>query len=227
MFWTGPAELPLHTLLTAMTWAGCGEPHAIFSGGVRYVPPAAARQVDREAFERLTEQGLTVGKALDPDFEDVLHVLDRPHTEYFAHIRSGDTQYGVLVAIRGRSAVLARHRDRTVHLRSLGDRDYPTVLAGQLPRYRPAPVETFSLPKGDLDGLARLLDNPRGMGFLHVARRAGGGERVEAPAPVGYLDSDTGRLGFTHAEGGGHLTVFAGEPGQLAARLTAVRATLS
>ncbi|PXY32780.1 hypothetical protein BAY60_07050 [Prauserella muralis] len=216
-----------------MQWAGCGEPHLIFAGGAEYVPPAAAGRERRALFDELTELGVTVGKELDPEFERWLHVLDRPHTEYYAYARTGDEQFGVLIAVRGSTTVVAEHHDKRVWLRSVGERDYPALLVELLPSVRPAAFTPFSLPASAYPGSgpeARQLDTlldppPRGMGHLHTARRPGGGPRQQAVAPVSYLDTAAGRVGIEHTADA-HLTVFPGDPTGLAARLAAARSTL-
>ncbi|MEY7970475.1 ESX secretion-associated protein EspG [Saccharomonospora xinjiangensis] len=229
-------ELALHTLLDALAVVGCHTPHAIFAGGARYVPPSATARVSAETTVELAAAGLVAGTRLTPEFEDVLHVLGRPHTEYFAHVRAGGEQHHSLVAARGRSVVVAVRTGERVRLDTATTRDLPGLLVRGLPPSDAAMFEPFLVHNrrsgenpDSLDGtgdLRRLLSLPeRGIGYLHVARRPGRGTRVEADGTVYYLDADLGRVGL-HRECG-HVTVFPGRPDLLAARVAALRATLA
>ncbi|EHR59338.1 ESX secretion-associated protein EspG [Saccharomonospora cyanea] len=227
-------ELTLHTFLAALSAIGCHTPHAIFSGGARYVPPSATARVAAETANELAAAGLTRGTRLEPGFEDVLRVLDRPHTEYFAHVRSGETQHHALVAARGRSVVVAVRAGDRVHLDTTTARTLPDVLVGTLPPadvpvFEPFPVHTRQLREGPDDpageDLHDLLSRPEhGLGYLRVARRPDGGDRIEAAGAVCYLDVDLGRVGLQRE--GDHITVFPGSPGGLVSRVAALRATL-
>lgn len=228
-------ELPLDTLLTAMSLAGCGEPHLIFAGGERYIPPSATERVNREALAELDSLGLATKDGLVRDFEDALRTLDRPHTEYIAHARAGERQYGILVAVRGRSATVAVREDDSVRLNRVREADYAAVLVNQLPSAPPAEFTPFSVPQREIRGepssqgartLASILEGPSGgLGYLHVARRAGGDNRREASEAICYVDAEPGRVGIARTEGE-HVTVFPGDEVRLASRLAAVRATL-
>ncbi len=235
-------ELTLNTLLTALQQVGGGEPHPVFAGGLRYVPPSSAAGVNRAAFEELSEFGFTQGTGFVSDFEDVLHILDRPHTEYFAYVRSQSEQFGALVAVRGRAAVSAVCRGERVWLQEVGE-DRPGALVAQLPEYRPARFTTFSLPqeefnRQEVDDLfeesparsreARELDEVfqqpyYGLGELHVARRTKEA-RTETQDTLTYLDIDAGRVAI--ATSNRYITVSPGEPGLLAQRLSSLRAGL-
>jgi hypothetical protein len=227
-------ELTLYAFLDALATIGCHTPHAIFSGGARYVPPSATDRVAAETFDELAAAGLTEGTRLKPEFEDVLHVFARPHTEYFAHVRAGDEQYHSLVAARGRSVVVAVRTGNQVHLDTSAARDLPAVLVDTLPPADVPVFDPFRVPTHQLreepDGpegedLHDLFSRPEhGLGYLRVARHPDGGERVEADSVVCYLDVDLGRVGL-HRDGD-HITVFPGSPDGLASRVTRLRATL-
>ncbi|NIJ14327.1 hypothetical protein FHU38_004671 [Saccharomonospora amisosensis] len=228
-------ELPLDTLLTAMSLAGCGEPHLVFAGGERYVPPSAADRVRREALDELASLGLATSGGLDRGFEDVLRTLDRPHTEYIAHVRAGDRQYGMLVAVRGRSATIAVREKGSVRLHRVRETDYAAVLVNRLPPAAPAEFTPFSVPRREIRDeptsqgareLVRILTgSSSGLGYLHVARRPGGDSRTEAPEAICYVDAEAGRVGIAPSDGD-HFTVFPGDETRLTGRLAAVRATL-
>lgn len=239
-------ELTLNTLLTALRRVGGGDPHPVFAGGLRYIPPSSMAGVNRAAFEELSEFGFTQGDGFVSDFEDVLHILDRPQTEYFAYVRAKSKQYSVLVAVRGRTAVTAVCQGEQVWLQETGE-DQPGALVVHLPEYQPARFKPFSLSQDDfnrqeVDDLyessparsreARELDEVfqqpyYGLGEFHVARRTGG-TRTETQDTLTYLDIDAGRvaIAMTGRPGNKYISVAPGEPGSLAQRLSSLRAGL-
>jgi len=243
-----PVEITLDTLLTAFRHAGCGDPHLIFAGGLRYVPPSSRNGEDRAAFEELGGLGFTEGKRLTSDFEDVLHVLDRPDTEYYATLRTEAEQYSVLVAVRGRAAVTAICEGGRVWLKGVRTADRAATLVMNLPEYPPARFAPFSLPQDDFkpgEG-NELYDEPEsrsrearrldevfeqpyfGVGFFAAAKRSDGGRRTEAVDGLSYLDLDAGRVAMhvTGAPRNRYITVLPGEPVLLAQKVAALRASL-
>ncbi|ASR38883.1 hypothetical protein BAY61_02210 [Prauserella marina] len=216
-----------------MRWAGCGEPHLIFAGGNRYIPPAADDRLKRETLSELSGLGLADGTALDPDFEQVLRIIDRPYTEYYAYLRTHEQQYGVLVAVQASTAIVALHHAERVRLDVVADEDLPAALVSHLPAIEPAEFTPFSVAAYDYPGyriearwLAKILAAPQfGMGHLYTARRAKNGSRGRTERPVSYLDTEYGRVGIER-DTSDYLTVFPGEPGRLASRLAAARSTL-
>jgi hypothetical protein len=243
-------EFSLNTLLTAMRQVGCGEPHQVFAGGLRYIPPSAANQVNRESFEELSQFGFTQGNGFTSEFEDVLHLLDRPATEYFAYARDMDEQIGVLVAVEGRYAVTAVCQGERVWLKTVGRDNSPVdALVANLPQYAPANFTPFSLPQSDFqqaeevddlydNGPARSLEARRldeifgqpyfGVGQFYAAKRANGGPRTLARDSLNYLDVDAGRVAIelSGAPGNRYITVLPGEPGLLGQKVAALRAGL-
>jgi hypothetical protein len=243
-------EISLNTLIAAMGQAGCGEPHQIFAGGLRYVPPSSANHVNREAFEELSQFGLTQGNGLTPEFEDVLHLLDRPATEYFAYARDTDEQFGVLVAVQGRFAVTALCQGERVWLKTVGRDSSPVdALVANLPQRAPAPFAPFSLPQEEVrreeeaDDLydngparsraARQLDEIfaqpyYGVGQLYAAKRTNGGPRTLTQDSLSYLDVEAGRVAIqlSGAPGNRYITVLPGEPGLLGQKVAALRTGL-
>lgn len=243
-----PVEITLDTLLTAFRHAGCGDPHLIFAGGLRYIPPSSRNGEDRAAFEELGGLGFTEGKRLTSDFEDVLHILDRPNTEYYATVRTETEQYSALVAVRGRAAVTAICEGSRVWLKSVRTADRAAALVLNLPEYPPARFAPFSLPQDDfkLGGGSDLYDEPEsrsrearrldevfeqpyfGVGFFAAAKRPDGGKRVEATDGLTYLDIEAGRVAM-HVAGSPrnrYITVLPGEPTLLAQKVAALRASL-
>ncbi|MFJ4103195.1 ESX secretion-associated protein EspG [Amycolatopsis japonica] len=242
-----PVEITLDTLLTAFRHARCGDPHLIFAGGLRYIPPSSRNGEDRAAFEELGGLGFTEGKRLTSDFEDVLHILDRPNTEYYATVRTEAEQYSVLVAVRGRAAVTAICEGNRVWLKGVRTSDRAAALVMNLPEYPPARFSPFSLPQDDFNGdSGDLYDEPAsrsrearqldevfeqpyfGVGFFAAAMRPDGGRRTEATDDLTYLDLDAGRVAM-HVSGSPrnrYITVLPGEPTLLAQKLAALRASL-
>ncbi|MFD5249087.1 ESX secretion-associated protein EspG [Amycolatopsis sp. NPDC058340] len=242
-----PVEITLDTLLTAFRHAGCGDPHLIFAGGLRYIPPLSRNGEDRAAFEELGGLGFTEGKRLTSDFEDVLHILDRPNTEYYATVRTEAEQYSVLVAVRGRAAVTAICEGNRVWLKGVRTSDRAAALVMNLPEYPPARFSPFSLSQDDFNGdSGNLYDEPAsrsrearqldevfeqpyfGVGFFAAAMRPDGGRRTEATDGLTYLDLDAGRVAM-HVSGAPrnrYITVLPGEPTLLAQKVTALRASL-
>lgn len=242
-------EISLNTLLTAMRQVGCGEPHQVFAGGLRYIPPSSANQVGRAAFEELSQFGVTQGDGFTPEFEDVLHLLDRPATEFFAYARDMDEQLGVLVAVQGRFAVTALCQGERVWLKIVGRDNSPVdALVANLPQRAPASFAPFSLPQDEfqheeVDDLydtgpsrsrvARQVDEIfeqpyYGVGELYAAKRVNGGPRTLARDSLSYLDVDAGRVAIelSGAPGNRYITVLPGEPGLLAQKVAALRAGL-
>jgi hypothetical protein len=243
-----PVEITLGTLLTAFRHAGCGDPHLIFAGGLRYIPPSSQNSEDRAAFEELGGLGFTEGKRFTSDFEDVLHLLDRPNTEYYATVRTEAEQYGVLVAVRGRAAVTAICQGNRVWLKSVRTDDRAGALVMNLPEYPPAQFAPFSLPQDDfkLGGGSDLYDEPEvrsrdarrldevfeqpyfGLGFFAAAKHPDGGRRIEATDDLTYLDLDAGRVAMhvTGSRTNRYINVLPGEPSLLAQKVAALRASL-
>lgn len=243
-----PVEITLDTLLTAFRHAGRGDPHLIFAGGLRYIPPSSRGGEDRAAFEELGGLGFTEGKRLTSDFEDVLHILDRPNTEYYATVRTEGEQYGVLVAVRGRAAVTAICQGGRVWLKGVRTDDRASALVLNLPEFPPAQFAPFSLPQDDFkrEGGSGLYDEPDsrsrearrleevfdqpyfGVGFFAAAKHPDGGKRTEATDDLTYLDIDAGRVAM-HVTGSARnrfITVLPGEPTLLAQKVAALRAGL-
>jgi hypothetical protein len=237
------AELSLSTLLTAMRNLGCGDPHPVFAGGLRYVPPSAVGQVNREAFEELSQYGFTQGDGFTPEFDELLHLLDRPATEFFAFARDLDEQISVLVATRGRTAVTALCQGGRVWLKHLSPDTHPVdALVANLPPCQPAPIKAFSLPQQEFQATAgsdiydedtrsraaqrldSLFQEPYyGVGQFYAAKRDNG-VRVEAQDSVSYLDVEAGRVGIGLADR--HISVLPGEALLLGRKVAALRSGL-
>jgi hypothetical protein len=223
------AEFELNTLLTAMRNVGCGDPHPVFAKGLRYVPPSAKHQINREAFEELSRYGFTQGDGFTPEFEDILRLIDRPSREFFAYARDTEEQIGILVAAQNRTAVSVVCRGETVELAGLSPDTHPAdALVRLLPPYEPAPIKPFSLPQDDFkpqeesdifdDAPARSREAQE-LDALFQQPYFGLGQLYAGNTTVNYLDLDAGRVGIALADG--YISVLPGEPQQLSHKLKA------
>lgn len=239
-----PVELTLPTFLAATAYAGRGEPHRILATGPSFVPPRSHGTLDEDAAAELAGLGLLDGTELGERFSHTLRVLEQAHTEYFAHVRAGEHQYGVLVAALGRTTTLAAVSENDRILLEPARSDDPArTLVAYLPEHPPARFRTFSasldefadddiVDRGrsrDADDLERMLTPPfGGTGYLHVARRADGGPRVQAGQAITYTDTTMGRVGYdiTGERRNPHVVAFPGDPDGFTERLARLRRTL-
>jgi hypothetical protein len=223
------AELTLTTLLTAMRDVGCGDPHPVFAQGLRYIPPSAKSTVNRAAFEELSHYGFTQGDGFTPEFEDVLHLIDRPKSEFSAYARDTDSQIGILVAAQNRSAVTVVCRGETVELTGVSPDTHPAdALVSKLPPYQAAAIKPFSLPQDDFkpqeesdifdDAPARSREAQELDAFFRQPH-FGIGQLYAGDTTVNYLDLDAGRVGIALADG--YISVMPGEAKQLSHKLKA------
>jgi hypothetical protein len=218
----------LNTLLTAMRNVGCGDPHPVFAGGLRYVPPSAKQQITREAFEELSPYGFTQGDGFTPEFEDVLHLIDQPAKEFVAYARNTTEQIGVLVAVKGRSKVSVVCRGAQVELADIDDVHPTDALVALLPECRPAAIKPFSLPQGDFrdppasdifdDAPARSREAQE-LDALFQQPHYGVGQLQTEGKTVSYLDLKAGRVGIAVADG--YISVLPGENKNLSHKLKA------
>jgi len=221
------ATFSLNTLLTAMRHVGCGDPHPVFAKGLRYIPPSAKGKITREAIEELSPYGFTQGDGFTPEFEDLLHLIDHPAQEYFAHARDTTQQIGILVAGNGRNAVCIVCRGDQVELADV-DGHPADALVAHLPGYRPADIKPFSLPQEDFqsppesdifdDAPARSREAQE-LDALFQQPHYGVGQLQTKNKTVNYLDLGAGRVGIALADG--YISVMPGEPAQLSHKLKA------
>ncbi|GHG15233.1 MULTISPECIES: ESX secretion-associated protein EspG [Amycolatopsis] len=217
----------LNTLLTAMRQVGCGDPHPVFAKGLRYIPPQAANQVNRAAFEELSPHGFVQGNGFTPEFEDLLHLIDQPTREFVAHARDTTEQIGVLVAARGRSGVCVVCKHDQVELTEVNGHPADALVA-HLPGYPAADIKPFSLPQEDFqkpqesdifdDAPARSREAQELDAFFQQPHY-GVGQLHAAGVTVNYLDLEAGRVGITRAEG--YISVVPGRPEELSHKLKA------
>ncbi|GAB3137615.1 ESX secretion-associated protein EspG [Amycolatopsis stemonae] len=222
------AEFSLHTLLTAMRGVGCGDPHPIFAGGLRYIPPSARTQVNRQAFEELSEYGFTQGDGFTPEFEDLLHLIDNPAQELFAYARDTDAQIGVLVAAKNRTTVAVVCRGERVELAGVSPDTHPVdALVARLPEYPAANIRPFSLPQEDFQGTQDVSDifddaparsrEAQELDAFFQQRYFGVGQLHAEGKTLSYLDLDAGRVGIALADG--YISVLPGDPHEISRKL--------
>lgn len=223
------AELELNTLLTAMRNAGCGDPHPVFAKGLRYIPPSAKQEINREAFEELSNYGFTQGDGFTPEFEDILRLIDNPRQAFFAYARDTDEQIGILVAAQNRSAITLVCRGERVELAGVSPDTHPAdALVAHLPPCEPAAIKPFSLPREDFktpeesdifdDAPARSRE-ARELDALFQQPHFGVGQLHAGNTTVNYLDVEIGRVGIALEDG--YISVLPGEPKQLSHKLKA------
>ncbi|MGW3993393.1 ESX secretion-associated protein EspG [Amycolatopsis sp. NPDC004772] len=215
----------LGTLLTAMRGVGCGDPHPVFANGLRYIPPSLKQQITSEAFDELSQYGVTQGDGFTPEFEDLLHLIDQPAQEYFAYTRDAAGQTSILAAADDGTSVCVVCRGDQVELTEV-DVHPADALVAHLPHRRAADLKPFSLPQDEFrtppasdvfdeersraaQELDALLRQPHfGVGQLHA------GEQT-----VSYLDLKAGRVGI--ALKNGYINVAPGENENLSQMLKA------
>ncbi|UJW33708.1 ESX secretion-associated protein EspG [Saccharothrix sp. AJ9571] len=242
-------EISLNTLLTAMRWTGHDQPHLIFAGGERYIPPSAAPGLDNAARTELSELGLVQGNRLTNDFEDTLHLLNRPPIEYFAHVRTQDESYEILVAGHDRTAVVVVHQGEQVWLKPYRGQSAATLLVDHLPSFPAANFTPFTVPRHEMaeeSGAAGIYDEKPaksqeakeldeifsvpnyGAGLLHAAKRDHRGNRQQAPVGLSYLDIDAGRVGLSSSgpRGNEHIVVLPGDRTRLSEKVASLGASL-
>jgi len=222
------ADLSLTTLLTAMRNAGCGDPHPVLAGGLRYVPPSAEQRVNREVFDELSEYGFTQGDNLSPEFEDLLHLIDRPAQQFYAYARDQAEQIGILTGSTGRTTVTLVCRGDRVTLETLGAHPADALVAN-LPPYKAANIKPFTLAQKDFqqpqdvsdifdDAPARSREAQELDSFFQQDHK-GLGQLYAGDHAVSYLDLDEGRVGIALANG--YISVVPGENKQLSHKLKA------
>lgn len=222
------AEFSLNTLLTAMRTTGCGDPHPVLAGGLRYIPPSAKAAVNREAFEELSPYGFTQGDGFTPEFEEILRLIDNPARELFAYARDTTGQIGVLVASKGRTTVSLVCRGDRVELEGVSPDVHPAdALVAKLPACAPASIKPFSLPQEDFKDTQETSDifddaparsrEAQELDALFQQPYYGVGQLYADDKTLNYLDLDAGRVGFALADG--YISVLPGEPRQLSGKL--------
>ncbi|MGW5716502.1 ESX secretion-associated protein EspG [Amycolatopsis sp. NPDC003865] len=216
------ADLSLTALLAAMRNVGCGDPHPVLAGGLRYVPPSAKTREDRAVFEELSEYGFTQGDGYTPEFEDVLHRLGNPRFHAYARDDTGQigilSTNGVLVVCRGDRVTLRSH-----------DTHPADALVAHLPPYPAANIKPFTLSQEDFKGPQDVSDvfddaparsrEAEELDALFRRPHEGLGQLYAGTTTVSYLDLDEGRVGLALTDG--YISVVPGDRRQLSHKLKA------
>ncbi|WP_290051304.1 ESX secretion-associated protein EspG [Amycolatopsis solani] len=220
------ADLSLDTLLTALRNVGSGDPHPVFAGGLRYIPPSAKGRINREAFEELSEYGFTQGNAFTPEFEDILHVIDQPTTALHAYARDLTGQIGILSARDSHTGVTVVCRGNRVELCD-ADVHPADALVAKLPPGKPAPIKPFTVSQADFQGPKEVSDvfddsparsrEAKELDALLNQHHFGVGQLHSDDKTLSYLDLEAGRVGIAQADG--YISVVPGEAKQLSKHL--------
>ncbi|WP_410629931.1 ESX secretion-associated protein EspG [Amycolatopsis sp. cmx-4-83] len=222
------AELQLTTLLTAMRNVGCGDPHPVFAGGLRYIPPSAKDRVNREAFEELSEYGFTQGDGFTPEFEDVLHLIDQPTTKLHAYARDAKEQIGILSAQTGRTAITVVCRGNLVELEGVSPDTHPAdALVAKLPPGHAAKIKPFTVALADFQEEQKVSDvfddaptrsrQAQELDAILKEPYSGIGQLHTEGKTLSYLDLEAGRIGVARTDD--YISVVPGEPKQLSDKL--------
>ncbi|MFI7677071.1 ESX secretion-associated protein EspG [Actinophytocola sp. NPDC049390] len=217
-------ELSVHPLLSLIRKERMGEPHPVFAGGERYVSPRFAEEAERAVAQELRDAGL--GERRDyGEFLDLLGVVQHANLEYYGWITTADEAYSVLVASRGRAAVLVVRSGTRVRFEPCELDRMVETLVWRLPDVGVARGEAFSVPQNDFHaprgrtdgGVMRRSAPARPEGARHLdallrleritvakfyaARRDASGERQRSQRWLTVLDTVEGRwaLSVTHA----------------------------
>ena len=157
-------ELSVYPLLSLMQKEDMGEPHPVFAGGERYVSPRFAKEAERAVQQELRDAGL--GERRDHgEFLDLVGVVQHAHLEYYGWITTTDEAYSVLVASRGRAAVLVVRSGTRVRFEPCDLDRMVETLVWRLPDVAVARGEAFSVPQADFHA-------PRGRSDGGVMRRS-------------------------------------------------------
>jgi hypothetical protein len=213
-------ELSVYPLLRLMRKEDMGEPHPVFAGGERYISPRFAEEAERAVQQELRDSGL--GERRDyREFLDLVGVVQHADLEYYGWITTTEEAYSVLVASRGRAAVLVVRSGTRVRFEPCDLDRMVETLVWRLPDVGVARGEAFAVPqaefhapKGRADGgvmrrsmparpegarrLDTLLKKERvTVAKFYAARRDESGTRQRSERWVTVLDTVEGRWALT------------------------------
>ncbi|GDY30654.1 ESX secretion-associated protein EspG [Gandjariella thermophila] len=152
MAWAGRVELPLEVFTAIWRWEDIGEPHNVLADAITWQTEDEQRAADRRAWAVLAERGLAGPRGLDPEFGDLVRLIDRPEVEFYGWITAPQVDISVLVSVGRRDAGLVV-RDKPagvvrVH-RIYADGAMDALLA-QLPPVPAARGASVSVPEADM-----------------------------------------------------------------------------
>lgn len=214
-----PVQVSITALTRMMATQRLGPPHLAIKAAPVYLNLDQDRDADAAmwagfaALELVDQRG-----RLDGDALDMLGLLSRPATEYFAHFTENSQRFSALVAGGGSTGVLAFRAGDIVELRALSQESLPETLLRQLPDSAPATVDSLNVRLADLRDRARADDSPGardgwglrrlteepiiGQGELYVGIRDYRGEYTSTvDDPIRYEDRASGRVMVTLSRG--------------------------
>ncbi|MGX7823844.1 ESX secretion-associated protein EspG [Actinokineospora sp. 24-640] len=243
-------ELSVSTLYRLLHQLDLGEPHPLFTGGERYYSPRFKQEADAELRRALDAAGLNTSRGLDPEFVELLTVMQRAHVEFYGWLYDAEGPYSVLTAAAGRAAVLAERAGDKVTFEWVDAARLLDAFLFRLPTTPPARGEAMSVRLTDLSDKPRggdfmrapssarppearrleaLLRAPRkGGGKLYTARRDPHGRRVRAQDWVDAIDLQEGRWALYRVRGRGEpfVTAVPGTVPVIGKRLSELQSSL-
>ncbi|WP_436492900.1 ESX secretion-associated protein EspG [Actinokineospora sp. HUAS TT18] len=220
-------ELSVHTLYRLLETQNLGEPHTVFTGGERYYSPRFKQEDDARFRRALEEAKIVTPRGVDPDFLDLLQVIQRAGSEYYGWLHDAEGPYTVLTAVSGRMGVLAERIGDQVTFERIDPARALESFVYRLPNVPPARGEAISVRVSDLgpgkvDSYGRrapvppqarrldeLMKQPRvGGGKLYTARRDQRGKRLRAAEWITAIDLQAGRWAI-YQTGRGEKSVMA------------------
>jgi len=120
---------------------------------------AERAELERTAWAGLERRGLGKPVSLDPELEDLLHLLNRPQAEVDGRLWLGHS-VRVLAAAKGQSGVLAVLDSDQLTLRAASSEGLPREALSVLPSAPAGPGHSITLPSADLDAAAAAARTP-------------------------------------------------------------------
>jgi len=247
-------ELSVESLHRLCAAQGLGEPHTLFTGGARYYPQRHQQEADAQLRRELDAAGVNGARGIDPEFLDLLGVVQRGAVEYYGWLQDAEGPYSVLVAAAGRVGVLAQRVGEKVAFERIDPARLVESFVFRLPNVPAARGEAISVRESDYaDGastvdaggfrmsrprsarapearrLEALVRAPRvGGGKLYTARRDHRGTRVRAADWLSFIDLPDGRWALYRTSGRGERSISAvpGTPQFIRKRLSELHATI-
>lgn len=171
------------------------------------------------AMRELGNAGLLVGNAPHPDLRAAFDLITNAEWEYYGWLSTGpERMFGLLVAVRGGTAICALHGNDTIRLEPADPANAARRLLGALPRVPKAKGRSINVRNDETaasaspgmlgqdtdlrlsqhEQLDRLMREERmALAECNVATRVHG-ERLRTPNPIHILDNVTGRWLLKH-----------------------------
>ncbi|MEV7043089.1 ESX secretion-associated protein EspG [Amycolatopsis sp. NPDC051061] len=240
--------VPRLAFLTAWDMLDLGEVPAVFGTGKHFwMDDTARRQLAGSTFGWLSEHGLARGGRVNPLWRDTLRVIAEADIEFYGWSNFRDESHGgLLVAVRGDSAIRAWADRDTVVLQPIPVKWPATSLVEALPQVDGAPVRAVTVAQSfyddpesarrgpldgpvdrrDLDHLDTVLSRPRdAVHQLYTAIRVDDRDRVRS-SPISAIDiADQGRV-LTYVTGDARIVLTPGTPREIVRTLNDTAGTL-